>query len=111
MIFESHAHYDDKRFDADRKELLSSMPEHGIGTIINVGSDLEGVKKTLALTEQYEFIYGAAGIHPSDISDLNEEVYEWLKEKCRLPKVAAVGEIGQDYYWDKDEEVKRSQRY
>ena len=111
MIFESHAHYDDKRFDADRKELLSSMPEHGIGTIINVGSDLEGVKKTLALTEQYEFIYGAAGIHPSDISDLNEEVYEWLKEKCRLPKVAAVGEIGLDYYWDKDEEVKRSQRY
>lgn len=111
MIFESHAHYDDRRFDSDRKELLLSMEEHGIETIINVGSDLEGVKKTLALTEEYPFIYGAIGIHPSEIEDLNEEVYEWLRERCRLPKVAAVGEIGLDYYWDKDEEVKRSQRY
>lgn len=111
MIFESHAHYDDRRFDSDRKELLLSMEEHGIETIINVGSDLEGVKKTLALTEEYPFIYGAIGIHPSEIEDLSEEVYEWLRERCRLPKVAAVGEIGLDYYWDKDEEVKRSQRY
>lgn len=67
MIFESHAHYDDRRFDSDRKELLLSMEEHGIETIINVGSDLEGVKKTLALTEEYPFIYGAIGIHPSEI--------------------------------------------
>lgn len=111
MIFESHAHYDDRRFDSDRKELLLSMEEHGIETIINVGSDLEGVKKTLALTEEYPFIYGAIGIHPSEIEDLSEEVYEWLRERCRLPKVVAVGEIGLDYYWDKDEEVKRSQRY
>lgn len=111
MIFESHAHYDDRRFDSDRKELLLSMEEHGIETIINVGSDLEGVKKTLALTEEYPFIYGAIGIHPSEIEDLNEEVYEWLRERCCLPKVVAVGEIGLDYYWDKDEEVKRSQRY
>ncbi len=111
MIFESHAHYDDRRFDSDRKELLLSMEEHGIETIINVGSDLEGVKKTLALTEEYPFIYGAIGIHPSEIEDLSEEVYEWLRERCCLPKVAAVGEIGLDYYWDKDEEVKRSQRY
>jgi TatD DNase family protein len=111
MIFESHAHYDDRRFDSDRKELLSAMQEQGIETIVNVSSDLEGAKKTIALTEEYDFIYGAVGIHPSDISDLNEEVYEWLQEKSRLPKTVAIGEIGLDYYWDKDEEVKRSQRY
>lgn len=111
MIFESHAHYDDRRFDPDREELLSSMPEHGIETIINVGSDLEGVKKTLDLIQQYEYMYGAVGIHPSEISDLNEEIYEWMREKCSLPKVVAIGEIGLDYYWEKEEEERRNQRY
>ncbi|EOS27004.1 TatD family hydrolase [Lachnospiraceae bacterium 3-1] len=111
MIFESHAHYDDKRFDPDREELLSSMPEHGIETIINVGSDLEGVKKTLDLIQQYEYMYGAVGIHPSEISDLNEEIYEWMQEKCSLPKVVSIGEIGLDYYWEKEEEERRNQRY
>lgn len=111
MIFESHAHYDDRQFDSDREELLSSMKEKGIGTIINVGSDFIASQKTIALTEQYEFIYGAIGIHPSDIADLNEEVYHWLQEKSKLQKVVAIGEIGLDYYWDKEEEVKRNQRY
>ena len=111
MIFESHAHYDDRRFDPDRKELLLSMEEHGIETIINVGSDLEGVKKTLALTEEYPFVYGAVGIHPSEIGDLNEEVYEWMRERCSQPKVVAVGEIGLDYYWEKEDEARRNQRY
>ena len=111
MIFESHAHYDDRRFDTDREELLTSMQEQGIETVINVGSDLEGVKKTLALAGQYGFVYGAIGIHPSEISDLDEETYEWLREQCIHPKVVAIGEIGLDYYWEKEDEVKRSQRY
>lgn len=111
MIFESHAHYDDRRFDTDREELLASMQEQGIETVINVGSDLEGVKKTLALAGQYGFVYGAIGIHPSEISDLDEETYEWLREQCIHPKVVAIGEIGLDYYWEKEDEVKRSQRY
>lgn len=111
MIFESHAHYDDKQFDLDREELLSSMEEHGIGTVINVGSDFASCKRTLELTEQYAFVYGALGIHPSDIADLNEETYEWLRENARLPKVAAIGEIGLDYYWEKEPEVQSRQRY
>ncbi len=110
-IFESHAHYDDKQFDPDREELLSSMEEHGIGKIINVGSDFASCKHTLELTQQYEFLYGALGIHPSDIADLNEEVYEWLRSAALLPKVAAIGEIGLDYYWEKNSEVQSRQRY
>lgn len=111
MIFESHAHYDDKQFDPDREELLSSMEEHGIERVINVGSDFASCKRTLELTEQYAFVYGALGIHPSDIADLNEETYEWLRENARLPKVVAIGEIGLDYYWEKDAEVQSRQRY
>ena len=103
MIFESHAHYDDKQFDPDREELLSSMEEHGIERVINVGSDFASCKRTLELTEQYAFVYGALGIHPSDIADLNEETYEWLRENARLPKVVAIGEIGLDYYWEKED--------
>lgn len=111
MIFESHAHYDDKQFDPDREELLSSMGAQGIGKIINVGSDFEACKRTLELTRQYAFLYGALGIHPSDIADLNEGVYEWLKESAALPKVVAIGEIGLDYYWEKDPEAQSRQRY
>ena len=111
MIFESHAHYDDKQFDSDREQLLSSMKKNGIETIINVGSDFRGSKDTVELAKKYDFIYGAIGIHPSDISDLNQETCQWLEENAALEKVVAIGEIGLDYYWDKEEEVQKAQRY
>ena len=95
MIFETHAHYDDERFEEDREELITSMPERGVGTIINVGASIESTKTTLALSERYEFVYAAVGVHPSDISGLNEETFAWLKEQTKREKVVAVGEIGQ----------------
>ena len=111
LIFESHAHYDDRQFDPDREELLSSMEENGIGKIINVGSDLAACKRTLDLMRQYPFVFGALGIHPSDIGDLSEESYEWIKSSAVLPKIVAIGEIGLDYYWEKAPEVQSRQRY
>lgn len=111
MIFDSHAHYDDKQFGKDRNELLSSMGDHGIAKIVNVGASLEGNRRTLELLEQYDFLYGAVGIHPSDIRDLTEESFAWLKEQVRRPKVVAVGEIGLDYYWDKEIAVQKQQKY
>lgn len=110
MIFESHAHYDDAQFDNDREELLTSMEENGIETIINVGSDFRGCEKTVELMNRYDFIYGAIGIHPSDIGDLNDDTCRWLEEKSTLEKIVAIGEIGLDYYWDKEEEVQKAQR-
>ncbi len=111
MIFDSHAHYDDKQFGEDRNELLSSMGDHGITKIVNVGASLEGNQRMLELVDQYEFLYGAAGIHPSDIQDLTEKSFAWLREQTRRPKVVAVGEIGLDYYWDKEPDVQERQRY
>lgn len=109
MIFESHAHYDDKKFDEDRESLLASMAENGVEYIINVGANLASTKATIALTEKYPFIYGAAGVHPSDTAELNEENFAWLTEQCRQPKIVAVGEIGLDYYWDEpDREIQRN---
>lgn len=101
MIFESHAHYDDEAFDQDREELLGSMQSAGITRIVNVGASLRGVKETVKLTEQYSFLYGAVGIHPDEVGDLNEERLQWLRDLCGREKIVAVGEIGLDYYWDK----------
>lgn len=101
MIFESHAHYDDEAFDADREELLGSMQKAGISRIVNVGASLRGVKDTVELMEKYTFLYGAVGIHPDEVGELNEERLEWLRSLCALEKTVAVGEIGLDYYWDK----------
>ncbi len=103
MIFETHAHYDDEAFDADREELLESLPAAGIGTVVNIGANIESTKSTLALAERYPFIYAAVGVHPSDSAELNEERMNWLEEQCVRPKVLAVGEIGLDYYWDEPE--------
>ncbi len=100
MIFDTHAHYDDAQFDNDRDELLKSMKENGVGTIVNVGASLEGCRKALALAEKYSFVYAAVGIHPDETGSLNEETFALLKSWCRKEKVVAVGEIGLDYYWD-----------
>ena len=99
MIFESHAHYDDERFDEDRDQLLSSMQENGIEYIVNIASDIESVKSTIELTNKYSFIYGAVGVHPSDVGELDDAKIEWLYEQSKNDKVVAIGEIGLDYYW------------
>lgn len=111
MIFETHAHYDDESFNDDREALIRSLPEKGIGRIINVGASIETTKTTLELAAKYDYIYAAVGVHPSDISGLNEETFAWLKEQASLSKTVAIGEIGLDYYWDKEPEVQQKQRY
>lgn len=100
MIFDTHAHYDDSDFDIDREELLGQMKAAGISHIVNIGASLESTKRTLELAKQYDFIYAAVGVHPSDTDQLNDESFEWLRKQCDQPKVVAVGEIGLDYYWD-----------
>ena len=111
MIFETHAHYDDERFDEDRDILIEKLFQKNICNIINVGASIESTKTTIELAKKYENMYAAAGVHPSDIAGLNEETLAWLKEQTKDPKVIAVGEIGLDYYWDKEEEVQKAQRY
>ncbi|MCH5260054.1 MAG: TatD family hydrolase [Lachnospiraceae bacterium] len=105
MIFESHAHYDDAVFDEDREELLTSLKEHGIDKVINVGASLESCRITLQLMERYPFIYGAMGVHPSETGELDEDSFQWLRKQCSVDKVVAVGEIGLDYHW-KEPEVR-----
>ena len=102
MIFETHAHYDDEQFDLDREELLSSMPEQGVGTIVNVSATYESCRRVVDLVQKYPFMYAAVGIHPDEAGSLNEERFQQMKELCKQEKVVAVGEIGLDYYWDNE---------
>ena len=111
MIFETHAHYDDAKFDTDREMLLADLPQRGISPVINVGSSIATTKTTLSLAQEYPFLYAAVGVHPSDVDDLNEDTYAWLRQQTTLQKTVAVGEIGLDYYWDKEPEVQNAQRY
>lgn len=100
MIFESHAHYEDEKFNEDRKELLDSFQEKGVGYVVNVASSLETVEKTIALTKEYDFIYGSVGVHPEECAELKDADMGRFQELCKLPKIVAVGEIGLDYYWN-----------
>ena len=99
-IFESHAHYDDDAFDGDRDELIKSLPENGIAIAINVAASLQSVDDTYELAQKYEHIYGAIGIHPSDVDDLNENTFNHVRDVALKPKMVAVGEIGLDYHYD-----------
>lgn len=103
LIFESHAHYDDDAFDEDRDQLLSTLKENGIGTVVNVGASVESMKKAYELALKYDDIYAAVGVHPNETAELTENDIQWMKEQSSHPKVVAIGEIGLDYYWDEPE--------
>ena len=103
MIFDTHAHYDDDAFDEDRDELLSGMAAKNVEYIVNVGASIESSKRSIALAEKYPFIYAAVGVHPDEVGELNEEKFNRLREWTKHEKVKAVGEIGLDYYWDKEQ--------
>ncbi len=102
MIFDTHAHYDDEQFDEDRELLLSSMQEGGVGTIVDVAADLASWDAIKKMVEKYPFVYGAAGVHPDYVGELSEEKISQLGELLKEEKIVAVGEIGLDYYWDKE---------
>ena len=111
MIFETHAHYDDDRFNEDRDELLRRLPEEGVGVVINSGASVESTRDTIRLAKEYPHVYAAVGVHPSEIEELDEEFFAWMKEQADWEKTVAIGEIGLDYYWDKEPEVQERQRY
>jgi len=102
MIFDTHAHYDDDAFDKDRDELLSGMREQNVEYIVNVGASMASSERSLKLAEKYPFVYAAVGVHPDEVGELDAEKFEKLREWTAHEKVKAVGEIGLDYYWDKE---------
>ena len=100
MIFDSHSHYDDEKFNSDREELLSSLKDKNVYKIVDVSASLESVSRIIELTKKYDFIYGAVGIHPDEVGSLDDDKMKYLEDCAALDKIVAIGEIGLDYYWD-----------
>ncbi len=101
MLFDTHAHMDDRAFDQDRDTLLSELPQQGIGLLMNPGCSLASSRQACALAERYDYIYAAVGSHPDAADEVNEDVLEAYRVLCKQnPKVKAIGEIGLDYHYE-----------
>ncbi|MCL2201116.1 MAG: TatD family hydrolase [Oscillospiraceae bacterium] len=100
MFFDTHAHYDDKRFNEDREQLMTSMYEAGITLILNSGSSLRSSKFGLEMAGRYPFVYASAGVHPHDSKSMTDDTIHELEELMAHPKAVAVGEIGLDFHYD-----------
>lgn len=100
-LFDSHAHYYDDAFAPDRAEVLSSLPSKGVERVVCPGCDLPSSRQSLALAEEYPFLWFAAGLHPENLEGAGLADLEEVKKLCAHPKCVAVGEIGLDYYWVK----------
>ena len=101
MLFDTHAHMDDRAFDVDRDELLTNLPGQGIALLMNPGCSLESSRNASRLSQTYDYIYAAVGSHPDVADEVNEEVLEQYGELCKQnPKIKAIGEIGLDYHYE-----------
>ena len=101
-IFDTHAHYDDSRFDGDRDAVLAALPEAGVELVLDPGCDLPSSRAAAALAERYGHVYAAAGIHPENCAGFQDADLAALRQLLAQPKVVAIGEIGLDYYWEEN---------
>ncbi|MEN6316959.1 MAG: TatD family hydrolase [Clostridiaceae bacterium] len=100
MLFDTHAHLNDKQYDSDRSEVIKRARENGVEYIITVSTDVASSVENITLTQNYDFIYTAIGVHPHDVIDLNNNIISALTDFASYPRVVAMGEIGLDYFYD-----------
>lgn len=110
MIIDTHAHYDDEAFNPDRDALLNSMAENGIEKVVNVCASISELYRTVELMEKYPFVYGAVGVHPDDAPQMTQDTLDEICRLSRMDKMVAIGEIGLDYYWHKEEHEHEIQK-
>ena len=98
MLIDTHAHYDDKRFNGDRDEVITAVKNSGVDIVINSGANLRSSKSSVDLARKYDFIYATVGVHPHDTERTPDNTLEALAGLLENKKVVAVGEIGLDFY-------------
>ena len=101
-IFDTHAHYDSDSFDEDRENVIKELKENGVIGVLNCGSDLYGLRKSVELAKEFDMFYAAVGIHPENADEFNEDVVKEIKEFVKNEKVKAIGEIVLDYYCEEN---------
>jgi TatD DNase family protein len=100
MLFDTHAHMNDRAFTEDRDTLLESLKDTGVGLVMNPGCNREDSEQAVALAEKYDFVYAAVGSHPDSADEVDENLINFYRELCRHEKVKAIGEIGLDYHYE-----------
>lgn len=110
MYFDTHAHYYDDAFDPDRDEVLSALPARGVELVLCPGCDIPSSQASIDLAERYPHVYAAAGFHPENLEGATLDDLDRIKAMAAHPKVKAIGEIGLDYYWEKDPAKRAVQR-
>ena len=108
-LFDSHAHYNDEKFDIDREEIIQKIYNEGITSVVNAGYSLESSRKAIEIAKKHDFIYATVGISPNDIENLPIDYKEQIIKMANEKKVVAIGEIGLDYYWNKENKEKQKQ--
>ena len=113
--FDTHAHYDDDKFNEDREEVIEKIFNAGVTKCINMGCDIESSKKAIEIANNHDFIYAAVGLHPEEIPQSEEEMWKTILQIKDLAvqnkKVVAIGEIGLDYYWNKENKELQKQAF
>lgn len=107
MLFDTHAHYNDRQFSEDLHELMSGMEENGVGLIMTPATKADEFSEIVALCEKYPFVYGAVGVHPEEVDTVNDRLADEIRRFAQHPKIKAIGEIGLDYYWVQDNKEKQ----
>ena len=110
MLFDTHAHYDSRQFNADRDEVLSGLKERGVSLVVNPGCDIPTSRMAVEIAERYPFVYAAVGFHPEELEGAELSDLEEIRALASHEKVVAIGEIGLDYYWVKDEEGRKKEQ-
>jgi len=99
-FFDSHAHLQHEQFNRDRSRVIEDALASGVSRILNVGYDIKSSRKAIELSDKYDFMYAAVGIHPHDARDLTSSALKELEDMADHPMVVALGETGLDYYRD-----------
>lgn len=117
QFFDSHAHYNDEKFDEDREQIIQETYKSGISKFVVAGYNIESSKKAIELSNKYEFMYSICGISPNDIPQSEEKLWKDIEEISKIikqnnnKKLVAIGEIGLDYYWEKENKELQKQAF
>ena len=111
MFVDTHVHLNDRRLYENLEEVIVEANDAGVGLMVCIGYDKVSSQLALEIAKKYPGVYAALGFHPSDIKGITDEDYQWLEEKAEHEKVVAIGEIGLDYYWNKDNKEAQAQAF
>ena len=110
MLIDTHAHINFENYSQKLNEIFENAKNNGVGLMILPGVEVSKWDEIIDFAERHDNVYGAIGVHPSEIKDFDDTAEKKMAELLKHPKIKAVGEVGLDYYWEKDETIRKTQK-